>query len=387
MRLAISLSAVLIACMVRATYNLDCEQNQNGQSMSFFKTNGDLLLTGFFDVYDEKCSGPTSTGIHSMEMVATVVQILNSIHYIPGITLGLTLYEVCSYRSSDLQKALISFVVDKDCNNSTTPIAIYTTEDIQAKISPSIGLDIPIITAGPIIDVDIHAEAAVKFLIVNNIDIADVLVAQDLDVAQRFESVAKDNGLCLNRTVLAQNLGNLNDSSVVIVMTNKNIIKSIIESSSSVRVSHFIIIPLDGPLPSKPDFEYGSYVFQAYGSCPFVNSNNDSSNSNVINSNNDSSNSSHSGVPAAASEQLQAVSAQFVQTAADVLRAVDAYLGNANDGDDECGRNSSTAQCGAGRRRRRRRQTDRPRVITTRRRWAECWTGCCCWTAATASTT
>jgi hypothetical protein len=46
MRLEISLSAVLIACMVRSTYNLDCEQNQNGQSMSFFKTNGDLLLTG-----------------------------------------------------------------------------------------------------------------------------------------------------------------------------------------------------------------------------------------------------------------------------------------------------------------------------------------------------
>jgi len=46
MRLAISLSAVLILCMVRSTYTLDCEQNQNGQSMSFFKTNGELLLTG-----------------------------------------------------------------------------------------------------------------------------------------------------------------------------------------------------------------------------------------------------------------------------------------------------------------------------------------------------
>lgn len=45
---------------------------------------------------------------------------------------------------------------------------------------------------------------------------------------------------------------NLNDSFVVIVMTNKNAIKSIIESSSTVRVSHFIIIPLDGPLPPKP---------------------------------------------------------------------------------------------------------------------------------------
>lgn len=46
------------------------------------------MCSGFFDVYDEKCSGPTTTGIHSMEMVATVVQILNSIHYVPGITLG-----------------------------------------------------------------------------------------------------------------------------------------------------------------------------------------------------------------------------------------------------------------------------------------------------------
>jgi len=70
-------------------------------------------------------------------------------------------------------------------------------------------LDIPIITAGPIIDVDVHAEAAVKFLIVNNINVADVLIAQDLDVAQRFESVAKDNGLCLNSTVLAHNFGYL----------------------------------------------------------------------------------------------------------------------------------------------------------------------------------
>lgn len=335
MQLAISLSAVLIVCMVGVTHNLECEQNQNGLSMSFFKTNGDLLLTGFFDVYDEKCSGPTSTGIHSMEMVATVVQILNSIHYIPGITLGLTLYEVCSYRSSDLQKALISFVVDKDCNNSTIPIAIYTTEDIRAKISPSIGLDIPIVTAGPIIDVDIHAEAAVKFLTLNNISVADVLVAQDLNVAQRFETVAKDNRLCLNRTVLAHNLGDFNDSLVVIVMTNRNVIKSIIESSSTVRVSHFIIIPLDGPLPPKPDFKSGSYVFQAYGSCPFVNSNN--------------SNNSNSGVPTAAPEQLQAVSTQFVQTAVDVLRAVDAYTGNVDDDgggvDEECGRNSSAGPC------------------------------------------
>lgn len=78
-------------------------------------------------------------------------------------------------------------------------------------------------------------------------------------------------------------------------------------------------------------------MFQAYGSCPFVNNNNNNSNTNNTNI----------GDVTAAPEQLQAVSAQFVQTAVDVLRAVDAYTGNVDDGgvDDECGRNSSTGQC------------------------------------------
>lgn len=88
-------------------------------------------------------------------------------------------------------------------------LAIYTTDDIRSKISanPSIGLDVPIVTVGSIIDVDIHAEAAVKFLTVNNIDVADLMIAQDSDVAQRFENVAKVNGLCLNKTVLANEFG------------------------------------------------------------------------------------------------------------------------------------------------------------------------------------
>lgn len=38
--------SVLIACLAHASYTLECEQNQSGQSMSFFKTNGDLSLTG-----------------------------------------------------------------------------------------------------------------------------------------------------------------------------------------------------------------------------------------------------------------------------------------------------------------------------------------------------
>lgn len=39
---------MLIVYAVHASYGLGCEQNQNGQSMSFFKTNGDLSLTGKF---------------------------------------------------------------------------------------------------------------------------------------------------------------------------------------------------------------------------------------------------------------------------------------------------------------------------------------------------
>lgn len=82
---------------------------------------------------------------------------------------------------------------------------MYTTEDVRTKIaeSPSIGLDVPIITVGNIIDIDIHAESAVKFLTINNIFVVDILVAQDLDIAQRFENAANAEGLCLNKTILA----------------------------------------------------------------------------------------------------------------------------------------------------------------------------------------
>jgi len=37
---------VLLTCAVHASYGLECDQNQNGQSMSFFKTSGDLSLIG-----------------------------------------------------------------------------------------------------------------------------------------------------------------------------------------------------------------------------------------------------------------------------------------------------------------------------------------------------
>lgn len=88
-------------------------------------------------------------------------------------------------------------------------LAVYTTEDIRTKISanPSISLDVPIVTVGPTVDIDVLAESAIKFLIVNNINVADVLVAQDSDVAQRFENVAKVNALCLNKTILARDSG------------------------------------------------------------------------------------------------------------------------------------------------------------------------------------
>lgn len=86
---------------------------------------------------------------------------------------------------------------------------MYTTEDVGTKIaeSPTIGLDVPIATVGTIINIDIHIESAVKFLIVNNIHVADVLVAQDLEIAQRFENAVNADGLCLNKTILAHEFG------------------------------------------------------------------------------------------------------------------------------------------------------------------------------------
>jgi len=88
---------------------------------------------------------------------------------------------------------------------------VYTTAEVRAKIAdgPSAGLpdDVPIAAAGPIVDVDAHAESAVEFLTANDVFVADLLVARDCDVARRFASAANVGGLCVNSTVLAPDIG------------------------------------------------------------------------------------------------------------------------------------------------------------------------------------
>jgi len=89
--------------------------------------------------------------------------------------------------------------------------AVYTTEEVRAKIaeSPSASLlpDVPIAAVGPIIDIDVHAEAVVRFLTANNVVIVDLMVAEDQHVARRFENVANVGGLCVNSTILARDFG------------------------------------------------------------------------------------------------------------------------------------------------------------------------------------
>lgn len=83
-------------------------------------------------------------------------------------------------------------------------------------------------------------------------------------------------------------------------------------------------------------------MFQAYGSCPFVNK------SGVANATDDDDGPFET--PGVGTATEQAVSAQFVQTAADVLRVVDAYDNlrsggdEDDDDDDECGRNATTCE-------------------------------------------
>ncbi|XP_050534833.1 uncharacterized protein LOC126901929 isoform X2 [Daktulosphaira vitifoliae] len=324
--------SIIATCMVNYTSSAECGPNQNGQPTSFYKTAGDILLTGFYDVYDEKCTGPLATGIHSMEMVATVVQVLNSVHYVPGMTIGLSLYEVCSHRSSDLQKAMISFVVDQDCDNSTTPIAIYTTNDVCSKLSidSPLSLNVPIIGMGSIINIEMLSESAVKFLIENNVSVVDLLVAQNKEAAQMFEIIAKNNALCLNKTVLVQETVRWNDSMVVVMLLTKEDFTRTLQSFNEVQVSHFIVIPVDGPLSPESDIINGSYVFQSYGNCPL-------------------SNKSGLNMSASGSNELgiERISLQFVQTAVDVMAIVDEYR-RFVEGIAECGKNNETSlQCGS----------------------------------------
>lgn len=88
------------------------------------------------------------------------------------------------------------------------------------------------------------------------------------------------------------------------------------------------------------DFRYGSFVFQAYGSCLFVNKSGGVTKPNETDNDDDGL----LGTPGIVTATEQAVSTQFVQTAADLLRIVDAYDAD-GEAADECGRRNVTGKC------------------------------------------
>lgn len=67
---------------------------------------------------------PTTTSINSTCNVFVLIE-FTFVWIKHFFFLGLTLYEVCSSRSLDVQKALISFVAGQYCDNSSIPLGNY----------------------------------------------------------------------------------------------------------------------------------------------------------------------------------------------------------------------------------------------------------------------
>ncbi|XP_023724611.1 protein bride of sevenless isoform X2 [Cryptotermes secundus] len=94
---------------------------------------GDATIIGIFDMYTgANCSTLVTEGIHQMLSAVWVVQELNRQNFIPGVTLGLLLYDACS-EPLTAQKALKTGLQETVCL-STYPSGVVTTPSISTHL-------------------------------------------------------------------------------------------------------------------------------------------------------------------------------------------------------------------------------------------------------------
>ncbi|PNF16041.1 hypothetical protein B7P43_G04608 [Cryptotermes secundus] len=92
-----------------------------------------FVLRGIFDMYTgANCSTLVTEGIHQMLSAVWVVQELNRQNFIPGVTLGLLLYDACS-EPLTAQKALKTGLQETVCL-STYPSGVVTTPSISTHL-------------------------------------------------------------------------------------------------------------------------------------------------------------------------------------------------------------------------------------------------------------
>ncbi|XP_077266555.1 G protein coupled receptor bride of sevenless isoform X1 [Temnothorax americanus] len=239
---SILLSIVLLTL---STNEQTCSENT-----TLLETTGDAILTVFVNAnYGQYCNVSSSKGLQQISTILHIVQTLNKYDYIPGVKLGLRIFDTCrdritvfrqvlrvaieqscapDYEMGVLVSSQYGHVMDYLHDHSGLPIGVYEERDFTM----------------PLIDILAHY-LSTKYKIVD-------LVYTNADyVLDRFLEVTKDAGVCVKRSDRRVNgdgygYANVTETVIVAIGQRNDVLRWLGENEESRNSSEtWLLLPLD----------------------------------------------------------------------------------------------------------------------------------------------
>ncbi|XP_068084837.1 G-protein coupled receptor family C group 6 member A [Anabrus simplex] len=234
-------------------------QHQCPEPQSALRLPGHATVYGLFDAHmGDNCSDPSVSGLQQMAAAAWMISTLNHIAYVPGVKLGLALYDGCS-SAVVAQKTLLASIVDMGCDNSYV-LGLVTSPHITSALQtlPK-DLQIPVFSIAEPVSEKLLIRTAVNLLASLNWTTVGCVLAPSLEIINSFNQESVGNRLCALQEALLPSaekgnwtdllegpLSSLSQDSVVVVIgTWHQIVSTVIASRGLNIYLQWVIIPLD----------------------------------------------------------------------------------------------------------------------------------------------
>ncbi|XP_011499322.1 PREDICTED: protein bride of sevenless [Ceratosolen solmsi marchali] len=174
-----------------ATQELVCPKNY-----TFMEITGDAVLSVFVDSdYGSECNISSSKSIDEVAIASFVVQTLNKMGYVPGVEIGLHVYDTCNDRISVYKQALIS-AVEMGCS-AHYDLGILAPERFMEVLESLRSLNVlPVYTYGSPNLNFVLIDALVEFISTRYTTI-DLILSSSWTILDRFLNVSREAGICV----------------------------------------------------------------------------------------------------------------------------------------------------------------------------------------------
>ncbi|XKL66411.1 hypothetical protein PGB90_009831 [Kerria lacca] len=190
---------VLLGIYLKFTniYATDCSINRYEK---YYSSYGDVFIVGLFNAHkDENCSSPNPIILQEMYHIAVTVKLLNSIKYIPGINIGMSLYDTCATKEI-AQKSLISSLVDINCNIPYN-LGILSSDSVTKMIGDFAKVaNIPIFTLDNSPNVDMLLKISIQLMKNLQYNTVDIALFPNQNLIKKFDNITVLENICVRNS-------------------------------------------------------------------------------------------------------------------------------------------------------------------------------------------